>query len=169
MLIKVLFLLFFITVSSQADGTIHLSQGEQDYLKEKKEITVCTNPKGLPLFAYNNGQHVGILVEIMFLMEKKLPVPIRFVPVDSWKECIELNREKKVDISTVILTSPNKHKHLLPSHTVIDGAIGIATRIKEPLLNYPSEIKHKKIALLHGQTSINYFVKQNALEKKLNP
>ena len=160
MITKVLFLLLFITVSSQASGTIHLSQDEQDYLTNKKEITVCTNPKGLPLFAYKNGQHIGILVEIMFLMEKKLPVPIRFIPVKSWKECIDLNREKKVDISTIILTSPNKHRHLLPSYPIIDGAIGMATRIKESLLNHPTEMNHKKIALLQGQTSINYFLKQ---------
>jgi len=160
MMTKILFLLFFLTVFSQAGGTVHFSQAEQDYLTSKKEIRVCTNPKGLPLFAYKNGQHIGILVEIMFLIEKKLPVPIRFIPVDSWKECIELNREKKVDISTVILTSPNKHKHLLPTHTIIDGAIGIATRIEEPLLNHPEEMNDKKIALLHGQTSINYFVRQ---------
>ena len=160
MMTKVLFLLLFITVFTQAGGTIHLSQEEQDYLTNKKEITVCTNPKGLPLFAYENGKHIGILVEIMYLIEKKLPVPIRFIPVNSWKECIELNREKKVDISTVILTSPNKHKHLLPSHTIIDGAIGIATKIEEPLFNHPEEMKDKKVALLHGQTSINYFVRQ---------
>ena len=160
MITKVFFLFFLITVFSQAGGTIDFSQEEQNYLSNKKEITVCTNPKGLPLFAYKNGQHIGILVEIMFLMEKKLPIPIRFIPVKSWKECIELNREKKVDISMVILTSPNKHKHLLPSHTVIDGAIGIATRIEEPLLNHPEEMNDKKIALLHGQTSINYFLKQ---------
>ena len=157
---KILFLLLFFTIFSQAGGTIHLSQDEQAYLTSKKEITVCINPKGLPLFAYENGQHFGILVEIMFLIEKKLPIPIRFIPVQSWKECIDLNREKKVDISTVILTSPNKHKHLLPSHTLIDGALGIATKIKEPLLNHPSEMSHKKVALLHGQTSINYFLKQ---------
>jgi len=157
---KIFFFLFFIVVSLQAGGTIHLNQEEQAYLKEKKEITVCTNPKGLPLFAYENGKHVGILVEIMHLIEKKLSVPIRFIPVKSWKECIELNREKKVDISMVILTSPNKHKHLLPTHTIIDGAIGIATRIKEPLLNHPEEMNDKKIALLRGQTSINYFVRQ---------
>ena len=96
----------------------------------------------------------------MYLIEKKLPVPIRFIPVNSWKECIELNREKNVDISTVILTSPNKHKHLLPSHTIIDGAIGIATKIEEPLFNHPEEMKDKKVALLYGQTSINYFVRQ---------
>jgi len=160
MMKKIFFLLLFLTIYSQATGSITFTQGEQDYLTRKKEIKICTNPKGLPLFAYRNSKHVGILVEIIYLIEKKLPIPIRFIPVDSWKECIELNREKKVDISTVILTSPNKHTHLLPSHTIVDGAIGIATRIKEPFLNHPAEMNHKKIALLHGQTSINYFLKQ---------
>ena len=160
MILKSLSLLFILTLFSYANERITFTQDEQNYLKTKKEITACFNPRGLPLFAYKEGQHIGILVEIMYLLEKKLPIPIRFIPVKSWKECIDLNREKKVDISTVILTSPNKHTHLLPSHKVIAGALGIATMIKEPFLNDPADMNLKKVALLHGQTSINYFVKQ---------
>ena len=144
MTIKQLFLFFMFTLFSYAQDTINLTQDEQNYLKTKKEITVCTNPKGLPLFAYKEGEHIGIMVEAMYLLGKKLPIPIRFVTVKSWKECIDLTREKKVDIATVILTSPNRHKHLIPSHKIIEGAIGIATKINEPLLNDPAEMKHKK-------------------------
>jgi len=160
MIYKSLFLLFILTLFSYANEKIILTQDEQNYLKTKKEITVCTNPKGLPLFAYKEGQHIGIVVEIIRLLEKKLPIPIRFIPVKSWKECIDLSREKEVDISTVILTSPNQHTHLLPSHKIIDGAIGIATMINEPLLHDPAEMNHKKLALLHGQTSLNRYVQQ---------
>jgi ABC-type amino acid transport substrate-binding protein len=161
MIIRQLLLLFFISIFSTASGTITLSQDEQAYLKEKKEIKVCISPKGLPLFDYKEGQNIGILPEIMFLLEKKIPIPVHYIPIKTWEECIRLTKEKKADISTMILASPNRHTHLIPTHKVIEGSIGIATKINEQLHNDLAEISFKKVALLNGQTSISQYVKHN--------
>jgi signal transduction histidine kinase len=61
----------------------------------------------------------------------------------------------------MILASPNRHTHLIPTHKVIEGSIGIATKINEQLHNDLAEISFKKVALLHGQTSISQYVKHN--------
>jgi signal transduction histidine kinase len=160
MTIKVLLLLFFTVVLSCAGDTIALSQDEQEYLNNKKEIKVCINPKGLPLYGYEKGKNLGILAEIMFLIEKKLPVTFVHVPVKTWVECIRLSREKRVDIAGMILTTPNKHEHLLVSHEVFDGHIGMATKIQEPLVDRLSEVRGKSIALLRGQKSIAQFAEK---------
>jgi len=157
MITKVLFLFIFITLFSQASGTITLSQDEQAYLKNKKEINVCINPKGLPLYGYEKGKNRGILAEIMFLIEKKLPIPFRHIPAQTWDECIRLSKEKKVDVVSMVLISPNKHNHLLVSDKVFDGHIGIATKIQEPLVDQLDEVQGKKIALLRAQKSIAEF------------
>ena len=51
-MIRQLFLLFFISMFSMASETITLSQDEQEYLKEKKEIKVSSIPKDLPASDY---------------------------------------------------------------------------------------------------------------------
>ena len=159
MIFKQLFLFFLITLFSHANTTILFTPDEQNYLKEKKEITLCFSPKGLPLFGYENGKNIGILPEVMSLLEKKLPISIRYVPVKTWGECIALSKDKHVDISAMIITSPNQHTHLIPSRKVINGSIGIATKINESFLGESSELERKNVALLRGQTSVNYFIR----------
>ena len=159
MILKQLFLLLYITLFSFAGETIVFTPDEQAYLKSKKEITACINPKGLPLYGYENGRNTGILAETMFLLEKKIPIPFRYIHVENWEECIELSKHRKVDISAMIITSPNRHTHLTASKKVLEGSIGIATKIKEPLLPDMHEMNNKKVALLKAQASVNAFVK----------
>ena len=159
MILKQLFLLFVITLFSCASEVIIPTQDEQNYLKEKKEITLCFSPKGLPLFGYKEGQNVGILPEVMSLVEKEIPLPFRYVPVETWKECIELSKENKVDIAAMIINTPNKHLHLIPSHKVIDGFIGIATKINEPFFHDLHNLDTQKVAFIKGQVSVQQYVK----------
>jgi len=35
------------------------TQNELNYLNEKKEITLCFSPKGLPLFGYKDRNNIG--------------------------------------------------------------------------------------------------------------
>jgi len=159
MTIKQLFLLVTLTLFLSAHESIILTQDEQNYLKEKKEITLCFSPKGLPLFGYEEGKNVGILPEVMSLVEKKIPIPFRTVPVKSWEECIALSKERKVDVAAMIINPPNRHLHLIPSHKVIDGYIGIATKINEPFFQNFDNLDTQKIAFLKGQISLQQYVK----------
>ena len=159
MILKKLFLFSILICFTYAHENINLTQNEQDYLKEKKEITLCFSPKGLPLFGYKEKKNVGILPEVMSLVENKIPIPFRYVPVQTWKECIELSQRKKVDIAAMIINSPNKHLHLIPSHKIIDGYIGIATKINEPFFQNFDNLDTQKIAFLKGQTSVKQYVK----------
>jgi len=159
MIIKKLLLLSLCLFFAHAQENIVLTPDEQNYLKEKKEITLCFSPKGLPLFGYKEGQNIGILPEVMSLVEKRIPIPFRYVPVKTWKECIELSKVKKVDIAAMMITSPNKHLHLIPSDKVFEVFIGIATNINEPLFNEFNNLDGKKVAFLKGQKSVRAYVK----------
>ena len=128
-------------------------------MKSKKEIKVCVDPKGLPLAGYKDGKYIGITVEIIHLLGQKISIPIRFISVKSWEECIKFSKDKKVDITALILTSPNKHNHLIPTHKVIDSAIGIATKIEKNLIYDLNEVTGEKVATRRGQDSINQYLK----------
>jgi len=155
------FILFYFICSAflYANEGIVLTDKEQNYLKEKKEIKICFSPKGLPLFGYKKGENIGILPEVVSLVDKKIPIPFRYIPVKTWEECIELSKEKKVDIAAVIISSPNKHLHLKPSHTLLDGYIGIATKINEPFFNELDNLDMQKVAFIKGQISVQRYVK----------
>jgi len=154
------FLLFIVLIKFlYANTPVEFTQSEQVYMKSKKEIKVCVDPKGLPLAGYEEGKYIGITVDIISLLQKQIDLPIRFVAVKSWEECIKFSKEKKVDIAALILTSPNKHKHLIPTHKVVDSAIGIATKIEKNLIYDLNEITGEKVATHRGQDSINQYIK----------
>ncbi len=159
MTIKKLFFLLIITLHSHANETSLFTNEEENYLREKKEITACYSPKGLPLLGYTNGQNIGILPEIMQLLQKNIPIPIQYIPVQTWEECIGLSQKKQVDIVAMMITSPNHHAHLIPSKKVVDGTIGIATKIEKHFDDNLQKLNMKKIAFLKGQKSITQFVK----------
>jgi len=154
------FLLFIILLKFLcANDTVVFTSDEQVYLKSKKEIKVCVDPNALPLAGKEEGKYIGITVDIISLLKKQISIPIRVISVKSWEECIKFSKEKKVDIVALILTSPNKHKHLIPTHKVIDGAIGIATKMEKNLIYDLSEIRDEKVAIHSGQSSINQYIK----------
>ena len=160
MILKIFLFFPLFTLFLSGEGTITLDQDEQKYIEAKKEIKVCINPKGLPLYGYEKGKSAGILAEIIYLLEKKLPIPFVQVPAKTWEACIRLSEEKKVDIAGMIIASPNRHRHLIASDIVFDGYLGIASRIEEPFADELSQMKGKKVALLKGQKSINALAKQ---------
>ncbi|BAF73315.1 ATP-binding protein [Sulfurovum sp. NBC37-1] len=167
MIILKLFLFSAFILFSYAHANLDLSQDEKNYLKEKKEIKVCLSPKGLPLYGSKDHRKIGILPEVMHLIEDKMPVPLRYVPVKDWKECIALSKKGTVDIAALILASPNRHTHLVPSKKVIEASLGLATKITAPLTEDISKLDIKSIASLKGQKSIAAFVKQRFPEVKV--
>jgi len=160
MIFKKLFLFSIFILFSYANETIIFTQNEQDYLKEKKEITICFSPKGLPLFGYKKRKNIGILPEMMALVEKNIPIPFRYVPVKTWKECIELSKRKRVDIAALIISTQNQHLHLRPSHKLAEGHIGIATKINEPFFHDLHNLDTQKVAFIKGQITIQRYVKR---------
>ena len=158
MIIRQLLLLFFIVHLSFSSELITLSPDEQDYLKIKKEIKICYRPTGLPLFDYKGTKEIGIQPDIVSLLQKKISIPFHTIPTKSWKECIDLTKENKVDIAAVIILSPNKLTHLTPSHKLFEGYVALATKIQETVVGDISTLKNKKIALCKKQVNLNSFV-----------
>ena len=153
------FLLFIILIKFlYANTTVAFTQAEQTYMKNKKEIRLCVSPKGLPLFGYRDEENIGILAELIQLIEKKIPIKFRYLPVETWEECIDLSKAQKVDLIGLIITTPNKHVHLTPTLKIIDGFIGITTKNDESFFNELNYLDGKKIAFLKGQVSVKHYV-----------
>ena len=78
-----------------------LSQGEKNYILQKKEIRMCNNPNWAPIeFANNNNFHdmSGIAIDTLKVLEKKLNVKFLNVPTKSWGESQQFLKAKKCDI-----------------------------------------------------------------------
>ena len=96
---------------------------ESAYLKEKKQITMCIDPNWMPFENIENGKHVGMSSDFMKLFEKQIGIPIVLVPVKTWTESIELAKQRKCDILSLVMETKERREYLKFTRPYISASI----------------------------------------------
>ncbi len=90
-----------------------LTQKEIDYLKQKKELSVCISCDRLPIEDFDeDGKLIGINHDILEIFKKKLSISFKIVKTSSWKQSIKFIKEKKCDILPLIIQTEKRKKYL---------------------------------------------------------
>jgi len=90
-----------VSLSDAATGkiTIPLSAEESSWLAEHQKIRFTGDPDWLPQEAFtSDGQYIGIVADILDLIEAKLGIRFERVPVKTWDEAVHLAETAKVAI-----------------------------------------------------------------------
>ncbi len=88
-----------------------LSTKEQNYLRVKKEITICVAPASLPCSAIEDGKFVGISAGILEIISKEIGTPFKLVETKSWGESIQKAIKGECDLLPVIEATPSKKNY----------------------------------------------------------
>jgi len=79
--------------------TIPLSAEESAWLAEHQKIRFTGDPDWLPQEAFtSDGQYIGIVADILDLIEARLGIIFERVPVKTWDEAVRLVETAEVDI-----------------------------------------------------------------------
>ena len=136
--------------SPAAENAVLFSEEEQLYLKNKKEITVCIDPDWLPLEALVDGHHVGMTAEYMELFSKIIGIPIRLLATKSWSESIEFARQRKCDIFSLAMATPERETYMTFTSPYLQIPLVMAAKIDTPFIDDISTLTDKKIGMVHG-------------------
>lgn len=91
-----------------------------------EKIKICVDPDWMPIESIDkNGKHIGIVADILKLIEKKTILRFTLVPTKTWAESVKFIEEHKCDI--LPLASENEDRKKFMSFTSI-------------YLNYPEAI-----------------------------
>lgn len=95
-----------------------LSEEEEGYLKQKKEIRVCVLLSMLPLSDIEHGKFIGIGSDILSLMKEGIKIPYKFVEAKSFEEHMQNAIDKKCDILPIAIESSKEEdlKFTTPYH-----------------------------------------------------
>lgn len=132
---------------------------ELKYLNEKKEFLYCNRNNLAPYSYFENNIYKGMVVDYINTIQEKLKVNIKALKTNTWEECIQLVKEKKVDFSSLIITKPNSYKYLNASKAYVDDYLVLATKIDEPFLIDFINIEKKVIAIDKTSKNIKKFIK----------
>ncbi|WP_457572687.1 transporter substrate-binding domain-containing diguanylate cyclase [Desulfolithobacter sp.] len=134
----------------QAGKQVTLTTIESSWLKNKGSISMCIDPDRMPLERMEEGRHIGIAADYVELFEKELGIPIQLVPTISWNQSIEFARQRKCDILTLALETPERREFLDFTIPYLNLPLVLATRTEELFVPDITAIHDRKFGVVRG-------------------
>lgn len=125
-----------------------LTEQEQNYLKGKKVINMCIDPKWMPLEGLVNGKYVGMTSDYTELMQKFIGTPIKVVKTKDWSQSIEYGKERKCDIFSLVMPTKERLKYLDFTKPYLSLPFVIVTNLDELFINDISKVIDKKLGIV---------------------
>jgi len=140
---------------------ISLTQQEQNFLRQKKTITICIDPNWLPYERVNeNGEHEGIGAEIIDLISKRINTPIKLIPTKDWGASINYIKQRKCDILSFAMQTPERNKSMNFTSPYITQPLVIVTRDEELFIDGINDIGKRKVAITKNYAFIEILKQQ---------
>jgi ABC-type nitrate/sulfonate/bicarbonate transport system substrate-binding protein/signal transduction histidine kinase len=119
---------------------LSLSENEKAYLKNKKEITFCSDPDWMPLERIaKNGDHEGIAADMLKKLSEKIGVPLRLVSTKSWEESLLYAKERKCDILSLAMETQEREGYLTFTAPYFSSPLTLVTKNDKPFLGDPAD------------------------------
>jgi ABC-type amino acid transport substrate-binding protein len=139
--------------------TIPLSDAESAWLAEHQKIRFTGDPDWLPQEAFTSqGQYIGIVADILDLIEARLGIIFERVPVKTWDEAVRLAETAGVDILSE--TTSSEREALTFTEPYLDFPVVIIAGQGIQPISKPGELKGKRVAVVKGYGYVVPFRRQ---------
>jgi PAS domain S-box-containing protein len=138
-----------VSLSEDAAGriSIPLTAEESFWLAEHPKIRFTGDPDWLPQEAFTSeGQYIGIVADILNLLEARLGILFERVPVKTWTEAVSLAENAEVDVLSE--TTSSERDTLTFTNAYLDFPIVIIAQQGAPSISDPGELKGKRVAVV---------------------
>ena len=140
---------------------LNLTDSEKTWLLSHPTIKVGMDSEYAPYEWVNkNGDYVGMAVDYLHLLEKKLGVHFEIVKDKSWSEVVDLAKKGEVDVLTSIVQTPERLKYFAFSDPYRDTQTMIIDNGEGKFIGSLEHLAGKRVAVEKG-----YFT-QELIEKK---
>lgn len=116
------------SVKMDATKVVKLSQKEQQYLAQKKEIKVCVDPNWMPFEKIEKGKHIGLASDFLKIIAKRINTPMKLVVTSSWDESLQKAKNKECDILSMASQTPSRKKYMDATKPYLLAQIVIAAK-----------------------------------------
>ena len=136
--------------TKSATVSLVLSPEEQQYLVEKKQISMCVDPDWMPLEKIENGHHVGMSAEYMERFSSLLGIPIVLVPTRNWVESLAYGKSRRCDIFSLAMPTPERERYMTFTRPYLNIPLVMAAKIETPFIDDVAALTDKKIGIVKG-------------------
>ena len=131
-------------------SVVSFTEEEDDFLRTRKEITMCVDPDWMPLEKIEKGQHVGMSADYFSLIEKKIGIPVVLVVTKNWSESIDYAKARKCDIFSLAMSTPERLTYMDFTHPYLSIPLVLATRNDELFIADLSSVKDEVLGVVEG-------------------
>lgn len=142
------------------DNHILLSKEEKAYIQHKKKITMCIDPDWMPFEAIQGGNHIGLSADYVHLFSDAIKLPVVLVPTKSWAESISYARQRKCDIFSLAMQTPEREKYMNFTQPYLTGSVVFATRLDQTFVPDFKEIMFERLGIIRGDGLIEILRKK---------
>ena len=137
---------------------IKFTQEEKEYLKNKKEITMCIDPSWMPFESFDSqGRHVGISADYYKIFRKVLKIDIRVIKTKTWIDSINKAKNRECDILSLVMETNERKKYLNFTTAYLKMPLVITTKKDVPFIDNIRSIGNKKVGIPKGYAFIGIF------------
>jgi len=145
---------------SNTMSNLTFTKKEREYIKNKKQITLCVDPNGMPFEKLENGNYIGMAAEYVKIFQESLNIPFKVVKTNTWYQSLEFAKNRKCDILPFIIKTPNRKKYLNFTVPYFKTPMVLATKPNTSFVDDFSTIKDKKIGIVKGYASYEILKKE---------
>ncbi|MGB5791896.1 transporter substrate-binding domain-containing protein [Poseidonibacter sp.] len=128
---------------------IPLNKKEEDYLNKKESINLCIDPDWMPFEKINeNGKHIGLSSDYFEFFQSKILIPINLVKTSSWSESLQFVKDKRCDILSLAMKTPNRSKYLDFTQAYFKAPLVLITKNNVISSNNIKDLENKSIGII---------------------
>jgi len=125
-----------------------LTEKENKYLKNKKLIKMCIDPKWMPFESFDNGKYIGISADYFNIINKDLPIKV--IQTSSWEETLTLAKKRECDILSLAMSTKERKEYLNFTEPYLKIPLVLATKSDAPFINDIGALVGKKLGIVKG-------------------
>ena len=129
--------------------TLYLSKEEREYLR-KKNIKMCIDPNWMPFESFKDKKHIGMSADYFKLIENILGKKITVVESSTWQESLQLGRDRKCDIFSLIADTKSRREFLNFTKPYFKFPFIIATKNDKRFITDLDSVMNKKFTIVKG-------------------
>lgn len=135
-----------------------LSENERAWLKRHPHLRFAGDPNWLPFEAFNQkGDYVGIVADILNIVEKSLGTSFTIVETDSWQDTLRQAKQGKIDIFSEAIDSKQRQGFKF-TQPYLSSPVVIVMNKNATYVDQLFELEGKKIAVVSDYSYTNNVV-----------
>ncbi|MFA5215931.1 diguanylate cyclase domain-containing protein [Sulfuricurvum sp.] len=140
---------------------LHLTENEKKWLTEHHLIKVGMDPDYAPYeWIDKDGNHVGMVVDYMHRLEKKLGLHFEIVKNKPWTELLKMAKNGELDMITSIVKTPERSEYLTFSEPYRDTPTIIIDNGEGSFIGSLKQLSNKRVSVEKGYF-MEEFMKNN--------